>query len=174
MKRFIVVTVCLCLTGCGVAHPCVENRGAEPKTTINSDGCVALKDVDPPVWNSVFASVSVNGQCHSIDWGTGDDWIMTGNSGYPGFNHPMLVVTNGEQVANCVELVTNYGRYVYECGRKCVGAVLSDNGKNLIKKDTGQDLVNFSASGETLWFYNPKRKEAVSAEFKHGTSVIVN
>lgn len=174
MKRVIVVIVCLCLTGCGVTHPCVENRVAETEATTTSDGCVALKDVDPPVWNNVFASVSVNRQCYSVDWGTGDDWIMTGSSGYPGFNHPMLVVTNGEQVAESVELVTNYGRYVYECGSECVGAVLSDDGKNLIKKDTGQVLINFSASGENLWFYNPKKESAVSAVLKHGTSIIVN
>lgn len=176
MRRFIaIVLACLSLTGCGRAQPQVEDGSAKQKATVVSDGCVALKDVDPPVWDSVFASASISGQCFSIDWGTGKDWVMTGSSGYPGFNHPILVITDGECIGGSIELVTNYGKYTYECNdMEPISVVLSDDGKNLVKKGSGEMLINFSSSGECLWLYNPKKEEAVRAEFKHGTSVIVN
>lgn len=180
MRRLVMV-LCLALglttVGCGRQRspgPKVETT-AEAAAKDWQDGCVLLQDVEPPVWDKVFAVVESNDNYKSVEWGCSDDdesMVMVDSSGYPGFGLPILVMGNLVGISGEVVVRTNYGTFYYEVTKR-EQAVLNDEGNNVLDAGSGKPIIDFSRKGENLYLFNPETKQLLVAEFKHGTSIVV-
>lgn len=169
----LALNILVCTTGCGGREEPVEDA-LDVAPTVNPYGEIELNEVRTPDYRDDFATLSVNDNDTVVYWGD-DDFrgcaIMWGESGYPGFDYPMIVELNAAtcEVGTVAKIATQWGVFVYECVGS--GEAFKDN-SNLVDKGTGEFLVNWGKMGEVLILWNPNDKRYSQFELKEGTEIV--
>lgn len=183
LRKFVIVDVCMiiCLLVVALLNvkqektPQPEESESEVVTVPDSD-VVKLSEVDAPKFTDVFAELNFEGYSKIILWGEPEDdyGYFCKESGYPGFNKPMLIVV--DDILQCdtgkiITVDTSYGSYLYQVDKVGAG-VLSDSG-NIVDKDTERSVIDWVGSEEELYLFSTSEHKFVHAKLQHGTKIIV-
>ncbi len=170
-----MVLMCAVLTGCRQEDAVGDGVPAVVREV--EDDAVLLEDVVTPMYQDVFATVSVGGYCSAVCWGSAGSGgcYAVPDSGYPGFGFPMLFVSSdastGTAIGAGLKVDTQYGIYHYRV-EGSFDAVLSDSGRNVVDCATGRELLEWGRAGEVLVVFFADGR-AVRADLVHGTEIVV-
>lgn len=174
MKRFYVyLFIIFWLSLCACSKEVDTSECASSTQEVlesNHFGEVSLSDVPFPRYGSAFlrlygASVSFN-----VSWGElGSEsafcWV---ESGFPGFDVPIIIECNTEIEASAIILETTYGKFTYSWVDKkdCF-----EENRNLIDKETGNRLIDFGVAVEKVFLWFPEKGYVGVYQFVDGTKV---
>ena len=150
----------------------VEDTTLSPDKSVmeKAGDYVYLEFIEPPKWGEDFATID-DGEIKSVSWGASDDGAyFCESAGFPGFDKPIVIVGDFSEKDQYV-VQTTYGTYYYVFAKVESAKLDSTGSQNLIDKNTGENLINFSISEETLYLYNPETETVISAHFDHGTEI---
>lgn len=166
MKRIILLTliISIFLTACGAEESTTVYDSEKTETS-----AVPLEEVKAPSFEEDFCTLSFDDTYWSVRWGAGTGCVMWKESGYPGFDYPMIVSTIQPVTSAEVKLTLSWGEYVYY--RLSAGKAFSESG-NLIDKDSGEKLVDWGHSKEILILWDVNSEYYSLYEFQEGTEII--
>lgn len=132
-------------------------------------GSVSLSQIHTPKYEEDFATLYSGTTTSVVHWGVGGNSCMWSESGYPGFDYPMVIETS-TNLDECLRayIQTQWGQYEY----KYVGngnAIKA--GDNLIDLITGDPLVNWGKLGENLIVWNNETGKYVRYDLCEGTKI---
>lgn len=143
----VVAAAVAAVMSCG-AEEAVVSAGAGG---MESYGTVPLSLVEAPQFLEDFCTLDSGSRQFAVQWGEGSGCVMWYESGYPGFNMPMVVEGCGFTGGSSVTLRTSYGEFVY--GRTGSGFAFKE-GHTLIDLATEESVISFGRSQETLYLYD--------------------
>lgn len=142
----------------------------------NDAHVVGLKNVKAPEYKEDFATLDVGDKSLIVYWAIGisnASNFMWYNSGYPGFDYPMVIEICKESInyfkdENYVNLTTQWGNYSY---KKILDGFAYKESDNLVDKNTGNPVINFGKIGEDLVVWDKTSQIYYVYEKKKGTTI---
>lgn len=170
MKKLCVFFLILIttVTGCGSTDD-TESTYITSTEIDSSEDVVSLSCVVAPKFRDDFCTLNYDGCYQAVQWGDGAVAIMWKESGYPGFDYPMVIeMTNTVSSANVI-LTVSWG--VYQYNKVVEGTAFCEN-NNLIDSDTGDALVEWCRVGEYLVIWNSVSGEYSKYVLQEGTKIV--
>lgn len=136
---------------------------------------VKLGKVKPPMYGDVIAVAFTDTDTFEVVWGfSKKKAVMGGDSAYPGFGRPMLVVTGDRlqlKEKSVVTLNTSYGEFHYLV-QGSEDAVLVDS-NDVVSKQDRENLVEYYRAEEVLYLFSVAEGLCYHCEFSGGTKVVI-
>jgi len=136
---------------------------------------VKLGKVKAPMYGDVIAVAFTDTDTFEIIWGfSKKKAVMDGDSAYPGFGRPMLVVTGDRlqlKEKSVVTLTTSYGEFHYLV-QGSEDAVLVDS-NHVVSKQDRESLVEYYRAEEVLYLFSVAEGLCYHCEFSGGTNVVI-
>lgn len=166
MKRLFILVLILAVLviGCGT----VENAVAPSTEVVNTD-TVSLSDVRAPAFEEDFCTLSFDNTYLGVQWGAGSGCIMWRESGYPGFDYPIIISTTQAIHADEVKLTVGWGKYVYK--KTGDGYAYKESG-NLLDKETGTTVLQWGHAKEVLVLWDESSSYYSVYDFQEGTEIV--
>lgn len=143
-----------------------------PEDADTCEDTVRLSEICAPGYREDFATLTLGDSDIAILWG--DNWasgraFMWEESGYPGFDYPIIIEVSVALYGEEAVIVTSWGSYYYDL--ESSGTSYREN-RNLVDEKTGEKLVQWGKLGEDLIIWNAKTKEYSKFFFKEGTKIL--
>lgn len=168
MSLFLV----LLLAGCDTSDITVKSTVQATSTTeVSAYGEVLLEKITPPVFEEDFATLVMGNSSVPVYWGHSDSAFVWKESGYPGFDYP-IVVEMGCLISetDTVSITTGWGVYDYRLVD--TGYAFAES-NNLKRKTDGKFLVNWGRLGEILIVWSRNDEKYCKYELSGGTKVVL-
>lgn len=164
-KCVAVIALMMLLTGCGSQK---YTPGSNTEVEKEED-TVKLSEVRTPAFEEDFCTLSFDGSYLGVQWGAGSECVMWKESGYPGFDYPMIVTTTQAVSADAVTLTLSWGTYLYD--KVCSGFAFSE-GNNLFDNNSGDALVNWAHAEEILVLWDSTTGQYAKYQLRGGTKIV--
>lgn len=160
------------ISGCSRNDEAVINNSEYIMAEESTSDTVQLSEIIPPKFREDFATLSYEDQSDVLFWGdsTIDSDVVWAKSGYPGFDYPIIITTKTDITAKTVSIYVSWGMYTYS---KISSGVAFKENKNLIDKETGKALVNYSKASEYLLLWCEKTKCYTMYLKTGGTEIVI-